>query len=167
MMYKFFFLSGLLFSTFTCSNDFYYSEPDEVPEPIGYDNIDEELWEYFSIFETEGEKRGKSIDLKLENLIGDISEIKEVGVAGTCQYGRYISNHVTIDKSFWNRAGYLSREFVVFHELGHCVLNRDHDESKDANGRCLSLMRSGTGDCIDAYNSTNRAYYLNELFSED
>ena len=71
---------------------------------------------------------------------------------------------MTIDKTFWNRSSELYKEFVVFHELGHCVLDRNHKEDKDSRGRCLSIMRSGLGDCLDAYSSANRTYYLNELF---
>lgn len=169
MMYKMLFISACSITLFSCSQDFPFLQSEEEEEVVeaGYLNVEQDLWSHFEAFEEEAAKRGISIDLNRHNLVAEIDEIHERGVAGTCQYGRNIANHVTIDKSFWNRSGYSSREFVVFHELGHCVLNRGHDESIDSKGRCLSLMRSGTKGCIDAYGAVNRNYYLNELFESN
>jgi len=130
-----------------------------------YPRADKELWSLYERFEAEAEKRGQYYDLQSLRIGGEISEIAEQGVAGTCQFGSAINNHVTIDESFWNRSSNLLREFVVFHELGHCVLLRPHDESRNARGLCLSMMRSGTGNCIDAYSVENRQAYIDELFS--
>lgn len=131
-----------------------------------YSNVDQALWKYYEDFEKEAELRGFSFDLNNLEVSGEISQIHDSGVAGTCQFGSAINNHVTIDQTFWNRSSELSREFVVFHELGHCALLRGHDESSNQNGLCLSIMRSGLGDCRDAYSTQNREAYLNELFYE-
>ena len=108
-----------------------------------------------------------SFDLKELNILGIIENIEEEGVAGHCKYGDHIDNEVTIDSDFWSRTNNVLREFVVFHELGHCVLLRDHDESVSDDGTCESLMRRGVQDCRDNYNSSTREGYLNELFSEN
>ncbi|GLR15866.1 hypothetical protein [Portibacter lacus] len=129
-----------------------------------YPGVESELWEYYEEFEFQAEKRGLTLDLSNLKVNGEISEIEEPGVAGSCQYGSAINNHITIDKTFWDRSSNLNKEFVVFHELGHCVLFRGHDESQNSNGLCLSIMRSGIGTCIDAYSDANRESYLNELF---
>ena len=130
-----------------------------------YNNVDPELWTHYAEFEFQAEKRGLSYGLNNLNVTGEISEIHESGVAGSCQYGSAIDNHVTIDETFWSRSNNLNREFVVFHELGHCALFRNHDERQNAQGLCLSLMRSGTGTCRDAYSVENRDAYLDELFA--
>jgi hypothetical protein len=36
---------------------------------------------------------------------------------------------IEIDPDFWNKSSDMKREELLFHELGHCVLNRDHDDS--------------------------------------
>ncbi|MBK8388607.1 MAG: hypothetical protein IPL23_04675 [Saprospiraceae bacterium] len=131
-----------------------------------YANVDRALWQHFKAFEDEAASRGFSINLNQLKIRANISEISENGVLGQCQYNSHLPNQVTIDKTFWNRSSELYKEFVVFHELGHCVLDRNHKEDKDSRGRCLSIMRSGLGDCLDAYSSVNRTYYLNELFNE-
>lgn len=132
-----------------------------------YPNVDPELWSIYSTFEFEASKRGFDIDLNALNISGDIEEIHQENVAGSCKYGSHIDNEVTIDLSFWNNSTSLYKEFVVFHELGHCVLLRDHKESADHRGNCTSIMRSGLSGCRDNYTSQNRSTFIDELFYQD
>jgi len=67
---------------------------------------------------------------------------------------------------FWETASFAEKEYVVFHELGHCALNRRHLDTKNADGTCLSMMQSGNGSCKMNYNAQNRSKYLDELFSQ-
>lgn len=129
-----------------------------------YPGVEEALWPYFQLFEEEAARRGVTVDLVESGITGMIAEIDEGNVIGRCQYGRYAGNHVTIDQTFWNRSGQLGREMVVFHELGHCYLGRAHREDRFQSGSCVSIMRSGTCCCRDAYRSTTRSYYVDELF---
>lgn len=141
-------------------------ESELVPEEESnvFYKVDPLLWDHFIKFEQEALRRGFEIDLNALEISGEIKNIPETGVAGTCQYGQHIS-HVTVDQSYWNQVNVMQREFVVFHELGHCVLHRGHFEGQFDNGICQSLMRSGLGNCRDAYTLNNRSYYLDELFS--
>ncbi len=148
----------------SCQTDIFQELENVQPSEPQYNKVDERLWLYFERFENEADTRGLSIDLNTHNTTGEIEQITDDGVAGTCQYGTHI-NHVTVDIKFWNNSSELLREFVVFHELGHCVLERDHEESSFDNGICRSIMRSGLEECYDAYNAQNRTYYLDELFS--
>ena len=143
--------------------------PPEEEEPeedviAPYPGVDEALWVYFDRYEREGVLRGVTIDLRQAEITGVIEEIDGEGVAGQCTYGSHRSNHVQIDETFWNRAPELLREFVVFHELGHCDLARDHREATNPDGTCQSIMASGTGDCRDNYRFNTRESYLDELF---
>ncbi|MEZ5042156.1 MAG: hypothetical protein R2828_19825 [Saprospiraceae bacterium] len=140
--------------------------PVEEEEEViaAYPGVEEALWVYFDRFEKEGVLRGLEIDLREAAVTGLIKEIEEDGVAGQCSYGSHQSNHVAIDKQFWDQASDLLREFVVFHELGHCNLGRDHREAAKADGTCESIMASGVGDCRDNYKSITREAYLDELF---
>lgn len=159
---NFFFLTCILITS--CDIDSFVSAPE--PEQIQFADVDRALWPYFQAFQEEGERRGVSIDLAISNISGEIAVIEEEGVAGTCLYGSHITNHVTIDQAYWLRARDIEREYVVFHELGHCFLLRDHNDDFDRNGICVSVMHSGLTSCRNAYNITNRDYYLDELFSE-
>lgn len=140
------------------------SIPEPTPEIKSYEGVDQELWEYFQRFEEEGLARGFEFDLNAAGITGVIQEIHTENVAGQCNYSSFSPNHVIIDEGFWNSTSDAGKEFVVFHELGHCELARDHREDEFPNGTCQSLMRSGVGGCRDAYNNSTRAAYLDELF---
>jgi hypothetical protein len=45
---------------------------------------------------------------------------------GQCQTGGVPT--VTLDTTFWAQADAAEREVLVFHELGHCLLNLDHSD---------------------------------------
>ena len=120
---------------------------------------------YFLILKKEGALRGYQIDLEALEISGSIVELNQGHVAGICTYSSQAPNIVEIDATFWNSNSSFIREMVVFHELGHCVLNRGHDETTFTNGVCESIMRSGVGDCLDNYNANTRTNYLNELFA--
>ena len=145
---------------FSCQSD---EEPIQVN--AFYDNVDPALWDYWQAFETEAYLRGIDLDLKQFNLSGELVEIEDDHVAGTCSYGGSTGREIEIDIEIWSKLPSNYKEFIVFHELGHCVLNRGHSEAQDDQGLCLSIMRSGLGSCIDNYRSSTRNSYLDELFS--
>lgn len=153
-------------SLYSCLDEFDNGDSFQPIEEEGYQDVDSRLWSYYDAFQEEGKRRGLNINLKSARISGEIDEINDGNVIGTCQYGGFSTNHVTIDNAFWSSSSNLGREFVVFHELGHCFLNRGHKEDSTSEGLCVSLMRSGTGRCRDAYNTRNREYYLDELFSQ-
>lgn len=160
-------LSGLLLTACTQENSFIAEPEIEEPQVRIYPDVDEALWPYFERFEEEAANRGLFIDLIESNITGVIEDLEEDNVLGQCSYNSHLPEHITIDKAFWNAAGAWAREFVVFHELGHCELLRDHFEGQFSDGTCVSLMRSGLEDCRDNYGSATRAGYLDELFDED
>ena len=137
----------------------------ELATPVKFPNVDPELRPYFQRFEDEASRRGLSVDLTLAGISGVIEEIEEARIAGQCSFPRNRPNEVTIDRSFWVRGNDFFREFIVFHELGHCFLFRHHLEDVLPNGACASIMRSGNGPCLDNYHQNTRSFYVDELFA--
>ena len=127
--------------------------------------VNPELQPYFDLFVEEAAARGISVDLVEEEIEGYIQNIADRDVIGQCAYNANAPSKVTIDSPYWNRSDDFEKEFVVFHELGHCILTRDHLDESNGEGHCLSIMHSGLGDCEFTYNSANRDTYLDELFS--
>ncbi len=154
----------VLFIT-SCGEKTEIVNPTQTPTVIN--NPEAVLQPYFERFEQEGAARGWSVDLEAAEIIGEIKEIAQEHVAGQCTWASHQPNLVTIDLTFWNAASDLQKEFVVFHELGHCFLNRGHREDAFTNGQCASLMRSGLEDCRDNYTSATRSQYLDELFNRN
>ena len=130
-----------------------------------FPGVDERLWDIFQNFESEARSRGINVNLESAGITGAIGAIDERNVVGFCSYGRRrLPNHIEIDETFWRRASTLAREYIVFHELGHCYLYRDHLEDCFGNRTWVSLMRSGTlNSCRDNYNAATRGYYIDEL----
>lgn len=139
------------------------------PEPAKeFNNVDERLHSYFAKFEQEAKSRGMDIDLNDAIITGYISEIDGAGVAGQCSRPNNLTNDIVIDETFiLGNASDLLKELVVFHELGHCFLQREHREDSYPTGACISIMRSGNEDCRDNYSSAFRSVYLDELFDPD
>jgi hypothetical protein len=126
--------------------------------------IDPALQEYFDRFMVEGASRNVTVDYVKSRISGYMRLIGEPGVIGQCAHSESEPNKVFIDQLYWNTATDLEREFVVFHELGHCVLNREHLDDSDNQGNCVSIMTSGTGSCHINYTVSTRKGLLDELF---
>lgn len=161
-----YFCSALFFTA--CQKDSSFIEED-TPLVIAnanksYENVPTSLWSFFQAFEEEALRRGEVINLNNRNLTAEIMEISETGVAGTCSYSSHAPNHIVIDETFFNQTSELYKEMVIFHELGHCVLFRGHEEGTNSDGTCASIMRSGVEGCYDNYRAATRTAYLNELF---
>ncbi len=130
--------------------------------------VDEKLVPYFEQFRIEAKKRGIIFDNSVEHIEGYLQNITDNGVVGACRRSNDPSENksVFIDKPYWNISTNLEREYVVFHELGHCFLGREHNEMADSNGVCVSIMASGLGDCIERYTEARRDMLLDELFGK-
>lgn len=129
-----------------------------------YPNVDARLWRYFDQFEQEAAIRGHNIDLKSKGLYGEIENIYRHETVGLCSHQENQPNQLIIDNHFWERANNTKKEMIVFHELGHCILDKPHNNRVNSDGTCYSIMRSGSGVCLDLYNQASREKYLNELF---
>lgn len=136
---------------------------DEVVRVEHY--IDSRLQVYFDSFKAEAEKRDIKVDFESLEVDGYIRQIRESGVAGQCQSFEDGSRTVIISTSYWRTATDIEKEFLIFHELGHCVLDREHYDEADLNGDCLSMMNSGGSVCNINYRAATREYYLDELFT--
>ena len=128
------------------------------------DLVDEELQTFVSTFEMEAASRGFDLDVEALGIKVELVDIGQNNVAGACYYQDNNPGRIEIDAPFYDRMSNLQREFVVFHELGHCVLGREHSEAQFNNGVCESMMASGTGTCRENYNNRTRVSYIDELF---
>ena len=126
--------------------------------------VENELQLYFDRFEAEAAERGMEINLSNAQIEGYIDDIETPSVAGQCTSNSDEPNRITIDEALWNRFSDLEKEYLIFHELGHCYLGRGHRDDINADGSCASMMQSGTISCRKNYNTRTRTDYLDELF---
>lgn len=135
---------------------------DEEPEYL----VDLPLQPYFDRFAAEAALRSVAIDYDSLMITGDIRVIGTPNVIGQCGHTEKEPNVVIIDKFYWDTADDLEREFLVFHELGHCALKLGHLDDADVRGDCVSIMTSGTGLCRINYTEATREGLLDELFKQ-
>ena len=140
-----------------------FSACEEGPELVFV--VETPLQDYFDRFVDEAAARGLDVEYATSQVDAHIGDISQENVIGTCSWDQTHVHTVTVDENYWHSANDMQREFVVFHELGHCVLGRDHRDFSDTNGNCASIMTSGTGDCRIIYTQNNRTRLLDELFS--
>jgi hypothetical protein len=127
--------------------------------------VDESLRTYFYQFETEAALRGIDLNLDSMEIEGYLRLITAQSVIGQCAHQADQPSTVIIDVGYWNTATDLEKEFLVFHELGHCALRREHLDDSDGQGDCISIMTSGVGGCHIRYTSSTRTALLDELFT--
>jgi hypothetical protein len=123
-------------------------------------HIPSEIRSYVDEFSSDAKDKGIDIDLK--NFTLDVSFTSLPDAEGRCYFD---GNKVQIDSNFWNRSNQIQRRFIVYHELGHCILDRRHDNTTLPNGECKSLMRGDVYNCSENLVSEKWwDYYLSELF---
>jgi len=126
---------------------------------------DDELIPYFEIFAEEGAKRGITVNYDTARIEGLIQDISSTNVLGQCFRNSEKPRKVIVDEDFWRDANEMDRQFLIFHELGHCFLNRDHlDAKKIGSDSCVSIMHSTPQACNFMLDDDNREAYLDELF---
>jgi hypothetical protein len=81
---------------------------------------------YVDLFVAEGRQHGQAI--KIEDLIVKFGHIEEAKTLAFCRHVTDDSEtpSITIDPDKWAKLLLIQREILVFHELGHCILKRDH-----------------------------------------
>ena len=158
-------------------------EQDDPPEPIR--TIPKSVQPHVDRFINEAEKRGISLDVSRLSIEFDSDINISTGndqqtVVGSCsQSGNLDLVKIDTLNSLWLLSGTLGREEIIFHELGHCLLGRQHRDDKLLTGDYASIMRAvgllQYGD-LNQYTSLflkptglkahRRDYYLDELFDE-
>ena len=94
----------------------------------------------------------------------------EKNVIGYCTPS---NKNIKINKRYWDTATDYEKEMLIFHELGHCDLDRDHKEGwyiqivdgKEVARIPISIMGAQLF-YVNTY-ITHRDYYLEELFGKN
>lgn len=130
--------------------------------------IDRAFAEYVESFKSEAADRGYEIDFSEYNVELSFGDLDTIQARGLCDdISSFDDFVVTIDREIWETLRDVQKEYLIFHELGHCFLGRPHKtDIIELGGVCSSLMSPG-GFCIkDIYDNKWRKYYLDELFDE-
>ena len=128
-------------------------------------SIEPALQEYVDNFLVEGASRGHPI--QITDLIVRFSPDLGDNVLGECWTGGSSTPTIYISMRYWPYETVVYRRIIMFHELGHCVLNREHElTGRIRNGYCTpsSIMWPYIIDETNMY-LTNWNDYMVELFT--
>ncbi len=135
--------------------------------------IEKEIQPYVDDFIKEAALRGKKIDFSDTGLSIKFEDtpINAGGVCSELGDGTSGNHNIKIALNVWKRYIPQQRKRLIFHELGHCELNRPHDNTILQNEEWKSIMR---GDPIPAgrdvlvnFTGFREKYYIDELFDKN
>jgi len=106
---------------------------------------------YIASFQIEAASRG--IATHVNSLIVRYGENMKSTTAATCTYGD--GGLIEVNPRVWSDLSDITREILLFHELGHCILYKDHDDSQ------LGIMNKIL---LPGYIGKSRAEYLEDFF---
>lgn len=119
---------------------------------------------YVDKFQTEAARFGHPITVNDLVILFDHLTGEEFGL---CETGAGMTPTIHLDEPGWNQADDATRESLLFHELGHCVLGQSHRNDTAAvdgsSGAIPTSIMNATivdGDTYEAH----RDYYLREYF---
>ena len=127
-------------------------------------NVDPVFQEFVDQFIVEAARFGQEIDFSDTGLSIQFRDVTDRASAGVC-----LGNHrIEIETVAWAARSDLGKQDLIFHELGHCELDRRHRNDKLANGEWASNMRGdpipdGCNVTIN-YAGTRLDYYVGEMF---
>jgi hypothetical protein len=136
--------------------------------------VPDDLLPYVNNFIHEGELRGHTIEIK--NLIIRYDESMEFPVCANCNSNAIdaeVQKIISVGTTACWTNNY-EQEALIFHELGHCYLGRNHTSEKLPNGAPKSMMVPNDitiySPCVyqigeePCDKTSRREYYLDELF---
>jgi Zn-dependent protease with chaperone function len=145
----------------SCGNPFaLHKDQHKHTDPRPILTTDPTFIKYIDLFEAEYGK-----------MIGDIpinfALISKPQTVAWCNEWNSGERNVEVSQPHWNSMSESQKEELIFHELGHCELNLDHDDTYDTNDSCpTSLMNPYV---FGNYETTNcyipkYDYYMRQLF---
>lgn len=127
-----------------------------------------ELQPFLDTFRAELDRYG-SEEMKTQYFTKISSIVVDKGAApihadGVCERGK-AGRRITLDSERWGRETQMEREIVLFHELGHCIFDFEHDNRHYLDGRPYSIMHPA-GPSERQYRE-QRDVYLYQFFHEE
>ena len=116
---------------------------------------------YVSRFEDTSKSEGKAI--QVTDLVVKFGPMDNAAERGICQIDDKNPPTILVNEDAWQYMSEPERESLLFHEMGHCVLHRKHNNEYLPAGIPSSVMNAYTLD-PETY-IANSGMYKKELFN--
>ncbi len=121
-------------------------------------------WEAFKLAARGMGRDANQVDnLKIE--FGDTEAICGPEAVGCCRKGDYTPT-ILIHQKAWEELNASNKEILIFHELGHCLLGRTHNDKKQRHIPVSIMNSTSTGTYMTSFYEDEgyRRDYIIELF---
>lgn len=129
-------------------------------------DVSPEFEPYVQEFIEEAAKRGQTIDFSDTGLQIEFSNVALLSSSGFCRSNEH---YIAIDKAQWFSTSERIRSWLIFHELGHCELDRPHRTELFNNSTWKSIMWGAPLTTLEKripipFFGFRKKYYIDELF---
>lgn len=122
---------------------------------------EDEFATFIRIFKMEAEYR--HVHTKIDRVKITMVDAKQLDMKDAVGVCHTATGKIDILKPYWDQANFTQREILIMHELGHCALDLDHDNSEGFFGP-NSIMRSEV--LNPSYYNDFRKNLVDELFNK-
>jgi hypothetical protein len=123
--------------------------------------VEAEFVPFVEKFQAEAAANGRP--LQITDLVVKFGDMQSSSETGACEINGDETPTITVSQAAWNRRSDAEREELMFHELGHCALKRQHNSQRMQDGRPASIMNPYA---LGRYTyEAHREEYIAELFS--
>lgn len=125
-----------------------------------------EFLPYFHRFVEQAKVYGRDVDSDpVPMYFGDLGPTR----VGVCEERWFQSSRIYIDRRAWAHTPEPGREALIFHELGHCVLKREHKDTVmtvrlESGARQVPESIMNTSGVHASTYTVLKNYFLTELF---
>lgn len=140
----------------------------------GKGHVETRFQPYLESFKAEAKAHGKEVDIEHINVVTAELRLTTSGTRAYCYVAPMQNPTIYIDSWWWEtppedtqELSEAVRTMIIFHELGHCLLGRVHNDGyikkEGEEARHISIMHSNTAEPKDFIKY--RDEYLTELFA--
>jgi hypothetical protein len=101
-------------------------------------DVPEEFAPYVERFQQEAAANG--VHLSITDLRVQFGQMRSASETGACEINGDETPTITVNQAAWDRRSDAEREELMYHELGHCALKRQHNLARAHDGRPASIM---------------------------
>lgn len=133
-----------------------------------FSSTDSSFSPYITSFEAYGKNLTGDANFKVGDIPINFGTPEETSFQAVCYIYSNNAREIIVRPEWWQGASEDDKESIIFHELGHCRLDREHDDEVMVIGGHsvkLSMMHHVI---VTGPSYTNRqSAYINELFTQN
>ncbi len=133
-----------------------------------YSSTDSTFSPYIAQFEGYAKSVTGDSNFKVGDVLINFGEPDETSFQGVCYIYANDAREIIIRRDWWNNASDSDRESLIFHELGHCRLDRDHDDEVQVIGnKSVKMSMMHYVIVLGPDYEQHRGGYVQELFTRN